>query len=435
MEKEIEDAAISFSHVTFHYPPTSHSTSPFHLKPISVSTLAKAAAKKLKKGKSEAILVDLARAPINTQFEMTLKDLSFHVAPNSISAIVGMSSSGKSTVLKLLMRLYDPQNGIIKLNGTDIKSMDPVLLQRQFGVVTSRTYIFKGTIAENINYNGIGLPLEWHWAAEADDYREDTIKDAFSTGSHNSIPDFSLLSSNRSFSSFFSESQRAPLFEEPRWTGDDSSDEEGGPELFPRPSETPPSERSSGYDSVEVDVDAEDKRRKEALKKLEEDIKKAASKAQLDTWLEELPLGLQTPLPEGGGDLAVGHRLRISLARTLLKNPPVIIFDDPTKATDTETTWMVQRHLRKMAKNKTVLIATSQLSLARHADQILVLDDGEIVEQGSHERLLSNEGPYHDLWNIFTGEIPDDTVYPEGDIRNPRMRLRRSQLRLVDLWG
>ena len=134
------------------------------------------------------------------------------------------------------------------------------------------------------------------------------------------------------------------------------------------------------------------------------DIEEAAKAAQIHDFVKSLPLGYNTTVGERGLKLSGGEKQRVGIARTLLKNPPILLLDEATSALDTETEHEIQESLITMGQGRTVLIIAHRLSTVVHADQIVVLEQGKVVEQGSHDELLSKEGRYSHLWNLQLSE-------------------------------
>ena len=132
----------------------------------------------------------------------------------------------------------------------------------------------------------------------------------------------------------------------------------------------------------------------------QEEIESAAKSAQIHEFISSLPLGYETMVGERGLKLSGGEKQRVAIARTLLKNPALLIFDEATSALDSETERAIQKELLALAKNRSTLIIAHRLSTVIHAHQILVMDDGQIVERGTHEELLRANGRYAQMWQV-----------------------------------
>lgn len=141
--------------------------------------------------------------------------------------------------------------------------------------------------------------------------------------------------------------------------------------------------------------------------KSQEAIIEAAKKAQLHSFIIQLPLGYQSIVGERGIKLSGGQRQRLSIARAILKDAPILLLDEATSAVDTETEKAIQTNLNQLTQGKTAIIIAHRLSTIRHADKILVLKDGHLVEQGTHDELLIESGTYAELWRIQTGSLSE----------------------------
>ena len=129
-------------------------------------------------------------------------------------------------------------------------------------------------------------------------------------------------------------------------------------------------------------------------------VEQAARIANAHEFISKMPNGYQTTIGDRGSKLSGGQRQRISIARAVLRNPPILILDEATSALDTESEKLVQEALTRLMANRTTLVIAHRLSTIQHADQILVVHQGQLVEQGSHQELLANEGGFY--WRLQT---------------------------------
>lgn len=219
----------------------------------------------------------------------------FSIAVNAghTIAFVGSTGSGKSTIVKLLLRFYDTDKGRITLDGIDIRELDLHDLRRAIGLVKQDTFIIDGTVRENIAY---GRP---------------------------DISDHRIIS--------------------------------------------------------------------------------AARTAEIHDFISGLPDGYDTLVGERGQKLSGGQRQRISIARAVLKDPPILVLDEATSSVDNETEAAIQRSLEKLIKGRTTIIIAHRLSTVRNVDHIYVIGNKGIIEEGSHDRLIRHKGLYASLWNVQTG--------------------------------
>jgi subfamily B ATP-binding cassette protein MsbA len=230
--------------------------------------------------------VSLRYASDDADAPHALHDISFSARPGTVTAIVGRSGGGKTSLVRLVPRFYEPSAGRITLDGVDLDQYRLVDLRRQIALVGQRVMLFDDSVAANIAYGG-----------------------------------------------------------------------EAGPEA----------------------------------------LRGVAEAANAWEFIERLPRGLDTPVGENGALLSGGQRQRLAIARAMLKDAPILILDEATAALDTESERLVQGALEKLMPDRTTLVIAHRLSTIEHADQVLVLDQGRLVEQGTHAQLLAQGGLYAHL--------------------------------------
>jgi ATP-binding cassette, subfamily B, bacterial len=226
-----------------------------------------------------------------------LHDVDLAVPAGATLAIVGPTGAGKSSIVKLLLRLYDPVAGRVTLDGHDLRTLAQRDVRRAVGLVSQDVFLFHGSVRENLRF---GRP-------DADD-------DAL-------------------------------------W--------------------------------------------------------RALEAAEARAFVEALPEGIDTLVGERGQKLSGGQRQRLALARAILKDPPVLVLDEATSAVDNETEAAIQRSLEGLTRGRTTVVIAHRLSTVRHADEIVVLDAGRVVERGRHDELVALGGVYAGLWRVQTGERPE----------------------------
>jgi len=232
-----------------------------------------------------------------------LSDISFTATTGDVIAIVGASGAGKTTLVDLIPRFYEPTAGRIVLDGVDTREITLDSLRALTGIVSQETVIFNDTVRSNIAYG-----------------------------------------------------------------------------------------RTDQYTPAQIEA--------------------AARAANAHEFIAELPRGYDTPLGERGTRLSGGQRQRIAIARALLVDPPILILDEATSALDTESERLVQEAIDRLLAGRTVFVIAHRLSTIQHATEILVLDDGVIVERGTHHELLARRGAYWRLYCLQFGE-PGEELLPD----------------------
>ncbi len=247
--------------------------------------------------------------------EQILEDITFEADSGETIALVGPTGAGKSTVLKLLLRMYDVDDGAIRIDDQDLRNVRMSSVRRAIGYVGQESYLFYGTVEENI-----------------------------------------------------------------------------------------------AYGSFEADRD---------------EVVEAAKMAEAHDFIQNLPEGYETEVGERGVKLSGGQRQRIAIARAILKDPEILVLDEATSDVDTETEMLIQRSLDNLSENRTTFAIAHRLSTIKDADQILVLEDGKIVERGTHDDLLAEDGLYAHLWGVQAGEIDQ---LPQEFIERASKRQARTQV-------
>ena len=221
--------------------------------------------------------------------KIIINDFSANVEPGQKIAIVGPTGAGKTTIVKLLMRFYDVNSGAIKVDGHDIRNFNRSELREMFGMVLQDTWLFNGSIKENIRYGKL-----------------------------------------------------------------DATDEE---------------------------------------------VERAAKSAHVDHFVETLPDGYNMILNEEASNVSQGQKQLLTIARAILADPKILILDEATSSVDTRTEVLIQKAMDNLMKGRTSFIIAHRLSTIKNADIILVMKDGDIIEQGSHDELIAKNGFYANLYN------------------------------------
>jgi ATP-binding cassette subfamily B protein len=224
-----------------------------------------------------------------------IKDMSLRAEPGQTIALVGPTGAGKTTMVNLLTRFYDIDDGAITIDGHDIRGVQKAGLRRQLGIVLQDTFLFSESVMDNIRYGRL-----------------------------------------------------------------DATDEE---------------------------------------------VIAAAKLANADQFIRRLPRGYDTELSERGSNLSQGQRQLLAIARAVLADPSILILDEATSSVDTRTEVHIQEALLRLMEGRTSFVIAHRLSTVRNADKILVINDGEIIERGTHGELLARRGFYHNLYmSQFKGQ-------------------------------
>jgi ATP-binding cassette subfamily B protein len=232
--------------------------------------------------------IEFAHVTFSYENTETLRDISFTSSERSMTALVGASGSGKTTVANLIARFWDAQKGCIKIGGSDIRGMTYDSLLSYISMVFQRVYLFHDTVENNIRF---GHPDASH-----------------------------------------------------------------------------------------------------------EEIIAAAKKARCHDFITALPDGYETIVGEGGSTLSGGEKQRVSIARAILKDAPIVLLDAATAGVDPDNEKYIQEAINSLVRDKTLIVIAHRLSTIKRADQILVIDKGAIIERGTHEELIRQEGQYKNLW-------------------------------------
>ncbi|KAG0379612.1 Homocysteine S-methyltransferase 1 [Mortierella sp. AD032] len=305
---------------------------------------------------------------------LNLKSVSFKIPHGKKLALVGPSGGGKSTILRLLFRFYDPTQGRILIDGQDIRGVTQSSLRRRIGIVPQDTALFNESIGYNIGYGKIGQDQAQVFDPSLSAIQRRRIQSGESSSAESS--------------------RRVLLSGKPTKTSGGRGRKGKSPSLSSSPEVVGITEGDEDADvegdggEYEEDEDWEDDGR----------IQAAAEAAQIHEIISRFPEAYATRVGERGMRLSGGEKQRVAIARTILKNPPILLLDEATSALDTQTERDIQNSIESISKDRTTLTIAHRLSTIVDADEILVIQKGEIAEQGSHEELMQAGGIYAAMW-------------------------------------
>ena len=282
-----------------------------------------------------------------------LRDVSMRIRAGSTVGILGGTGSGKSTLVLLLDRMWElaPEQGTISIGGVDIRDMDRGWLRQNIGMVLQEPYLFSRTLAENIV---IAMPDASDEAAERSARMEAIAKSAVHTA------------------------------------GESAGDENAAVQ------------KDAGYKGSPYEDPAELAAELEAGRVMQE-IRRASRIACLDEAVEHFADGYDTFVGERGVTLSGGQKQRAAIAQMLVRRTPIMIFDDSLSAVDAETDTRIRHALHKNTADATVILIAHRITTLRNADEIFVLEKGQIAEHGSHDELLARDGIYSRVYALQTG--------------------------------
>ncbi|NER39147.1 MAG: ABC transporter ATP-binding protein [Oscillatoria sp. SIO1A7] len=328
-----------------------------------------------------------------------VENLSLKIPAGKTIGIVGSTGSGKSTLVKLLLRLYEVRSGSIALDRLELQDIQLRDLRQAIGLVSQDVFLFHGTVAENIAYGSLDLDLKKAIAPEIIETMAKANDRADNQALEKDLVGATMAKANdRADRQGNNQALEKILVGATIAKANDRADRQGNNQALEKILAGATIAKANDRADRQAD-DLVDKERDINLEK----IIAAATIAEAHDFIMQLPQGYDTIVGERGQKLSGGQRQRISIARAILKNPPILILDEATSAVDNETEAAISRSLERITQNRTTIAIAHRLSTVRNADFIYVLEKGRLVEEGTHEQLLEQSGIYASLWQVQTG--------------------------------
>ncbi|MDP8298158.1 MAG: ATP-binding cassette domain-containing protein, partial [Candidatus Orphnella occulta] len=259
----------------------------FEMLDEEVAIEEKPGAKKIPSVKNDIVFSDVSFKYTDTE---VLSNISFKAKAGDVMAFVGPSGAGKTTLISLIARFYDPNEGSVKIDGADIRDVELQSLRNQIGIVTQETVLFNDTVSANI-----------------------------------------------------------------------------------------------AYGNKDIDINK---------------VMESAKTANAHDFIMKMPQQYNTVIGERGFKLSGGERQRLAIARAVFKNPPILVFDEATSQLDSKSEKLVQEAIDRLMEGRTVFVIAHRLSTIKHADTIVVMENGKIIDMGSHDELLARGGLYKKLYTM-----------------------------------
>ena len=344
--------------------------------------------------------------------KVVLNGLALRAEPGEFIALVGGSGSGKSTVFHLLQHFYEPQMGVVALDGVDVSLVSHAWLHRVMACVGQEPVLFSGTVLENITYSRRMADFE------RDENRRRRARRRKSRARGQSAAVGIPAPGGGGGLSRFLPWRRVGSFNSSHSSGFMSLDDLDEQEMRERGgSPGSPYDRGSENDEESLNSDVEDS--VSAPEVVDSEVISAAMAANAHTFVTSMPRGFHTQVGERGVQLSGGQKQRIAIARAILCNPAVLLLDEATSALDAASEAQVQSALDNAMHGRTTLVIAHRLSTVKNADKIFVLHRGAVVEEGTHEELISAHddlqeppiGSYAQLANLG----PVRQVFQEDD--------------------